>query len=303
MDTEFPPRVVTAEAIRQFGEWTGDRSRIHFDPEFGRASGFEGTIAHGLLTASWALGAVSLEFAKEHAGSPDPPFPTRTSFRLSKVVQAGDTLAFQVDGLPNGLDYDFEGRNQRGESTIRGTLEFHRGNPDGFPNPPPAFETATSDSCQQPPLSSARDETLYAEDLCERGRVGETRLEAVGTERVETFADMIGARNASNLPLGSLFAAPMLSFCLGFSDFLQELLALPLPETGSAGHVGDAWTLHRPIRPEEPLKTRFRPLAAVASKSQPSFSLVTFGFQRLDERDDVVQSGETVIMIGRRPNR
>lgn len=51
-----PARVVAASDIQQFAELSGDRHRLHLDPEFGRASIFGERIAHGLLGLSFVNG-------------------------------------------------------------------------------------------------------------------------------------------------------------------------------------------------------------------------------------------------------
>jgi 3-hydroxybutyryl-CoA dehydratase len=47
--TEF---TLTAADIERFAEATGDRNPVHLDDEAGRAAGFAGRLAHGMLTAS-----------------------------------------------------------------------------------------------------------------------------------------------------------------------------------------------------------------------------------------------------------
>jgi len=49
-------RKVTNEGIAKFADLTGDRNKLHVDPEYAKRSGFKGTIAHGLLTLSLSLG-------------------------------------------------------------------------------------------------------------------------------------------------------------------------------------------------------------------------------------------------------
>jgi acyl dehydratase len=46
---ETPARIVTEEDVRRFADLTGDRHRLHLDPEFGRTSIFGERISHGLL--------------------------------------------------------------------------------------------------------------------------------------------------------------------------------------------------------------------------------------------------------------
>ena len=50
------PRKVTREEIHKFADLTGDRNRLHIDMEYARQTDFGSTIAHGMLTLSFALG-------------------------------------------------------------------------------------------------------------------------------------------------------------------------------------------------------------------------------------------------------
>lgn len=43
---------ITAEDIETFAKLTGDRNPLHFDDGFARSLGFDGRIAHGMLTSS-----------------------------------------------------------------------------------------------------------------------------------------------------------------------------------------------------------------------------------------------------------
>lgn len=43
---------ITDEHIEAFAKLTGDRNPLHFDAEFARSMGFDGRIAHGMLTSS-----------------------------------------------------------------------------------------------------------------------------------------------------------------------------------------------------------------------------------------------------------
>ncbi len=57
----FGHRTVSADAVARFAELTGDYARIHVDQSLGEASPLGRGFAHGLLSGSWALGALGLE--------------------------------------------------------------------------------------------------------------------------------------------------------------------------------------------------------------------------------------------------
>jgi len=90
-------RTVTQEQINAYAEASGDRNPIHVDPEFARAVGLPGTIAHGLLdmailteaVARWAGGyqqvaSLSCRFSK-------PLLPGETVTCSGRVVAIDDS--------------------------------------------------------------------------------------------------------------------------------------------------------------------------------------------------------------------
>jgi 3-hydroxybutyryl-CoA dehydratase len=57
-------RQITQESINRYGELNGDNDQLHYDAEYARSRGFQGTIAHGLML----LGTVT-ELAVSRMGS------------------------------------------------------------------------------------------------------------------------------------------------------------------------------------------------------------------------------------------
>lgn len=90
-------RTVTQEQINAYAEASGDHNPIHVDPDFARAVGLPGTIAHGLLdmgilaeaVARWAggyeqLASLSCRFSK-------PLLPGETVTCSGRVVDVDDS--------------------------------------------------------------------------------------------------------------------------------------------------------------------------------------------------------------------
>jgi acyl dehydratase len=78
-------RKVTQDQINAYAEASGDRNPIHVDPEFARAVGLPGTIAHGLL----GLGILT-EAVARWAGGYDRV--ASINCRFSKPLLPGETL-------------------------------------------------------------------------------------------------------------------------------------------------------------------------------------------------------------------
>jgi len=49
-------REIKNDDIQKFADLTGDFNKLHLDQEFATSAGFNGTIAHGMLTMSVAIG-------------------------------------------------------------------------------------------------------------------------------------------------------------------------------------------------------------------------------------------------------
>jgi acyl dehydratase len=309
---EIGRRVVGHDSIKQFGELTGDHSDIHFDPEAGRRAGYGGPIAHGLLTACWAVGALTQHEPERLAiGEPDA-VQSAFNLRLSNVVRAGDHFAARVlesdgadtdsGGNPRERTTRFETLNQDAAQTCSGDLTISRRErlqteaaPDPWELGP--WEGATS------------DRVLYAEDLVAFGPRGRSSERTIPHNQVIAFAEHVGELNpiyldrdfAKRSAFGEPIVPPMFSFALAFSDFLHDLLSAEMPSDGFAGHIGDRWRLFDPIYPGDTLNTRHRPLSSSPSKSRPDMAIVRFGLQIVNHLDRVVQEGETVMMIPARP--
>ncbi|HEX4578679.1 MAG TPA: MaoC/PaaZ C-terminal domain-containing protein [Candidatus Dormibacteraeota bacterium] len=90
-------RAVTQEQVNAYADASGDHNPIHVDPDFARAVGLPGTIAHGLLdmailteaVARWAGGyeqvaSVSCRFSK-------PLLPGQTITCTGRVIDVDDS--------------------------------------------------------------------------------------------------------------------------------------------------------------------------------------------------------------------
>ena len=55
VETEF---IISKKRIKLFSELVDDYAPIHFDEEFAKVKGFEGSVAHGLLTSSFISGVL-----------------------------------------------------------------------------------------------------------------------------------------------------------------------------------------------------------------------------------------------------
>lgn len=311
-------RTVTHASIERFASLTGDDARMHLDHDFGQASGMGGTIAHGLLSGAWALGALA-QHAPERLGIGDPhAYVAGQAVRFHRSLFVGDLFSLRwapgddaaIEGLAEDGRFDsrFEVVNQRDEVVTSGSVSVaSAGDTDpgargpALPPPPPLFEPT-------PARTDPRPAVLYAEDLVEYGPRGVCGGRTVTETDLVQWAQATGEANplygnavfAAASRFGARIAPPMWTFCVAFGDFLRELLRVPMPSTGFAGHMGDAWRFVAPVHVGDTLTTRHAPVEVRPSKSRPEMGLVTFAIQVVNQREEVVQDGRVIMMIGRR---
>lgn len=291
-------RTVTAASVQAFANLTGDHSRMHLDAEYARELHGGPPVAHGLLSASWALGGLTQSpLDPLHVHDPQSEV-VGFEIRLQKAVSIGDTLSIRWESVEEER-VSFEVLNQFEDVTSRGAVTV-------------ALEEASS-LLETPPEAWPREDwslpeepaLFFAEDLMARGPRGDTRGQAVSASEMMEFAREMGELNprtldvrfAARTAFGERQVSPMLLFCQGFAAFLESLLGVPLPDAGFAGHVGDSWRVHRRVRAGERIVCRHRPLSCRPSRSRPGLALVEFGLQFLNQQDEVVQDGEVVMMI------
>jgi acyl dehydratase len=99
----------------RYSDASGDKVKIHLDPEVAKKAGFPGIIGHGLCTLAFASRAVI-----EAACSGAPERLRRIRVRFALPVIPGETITTRVwpaSGGQNG-DYEFETRDERGKLVI-----------------------------------------------------------------------------------------------------------------------------------------------------------------------------------------
>ena len=77
---------VTQSQIERYASTSGDFNPIHLDPEFGAASQFGGTIAHGMLVAAAISEMATLAFQRDWLER------GRLKMRFRNPVYPGDTI-------------------------------------------------------------------------------------------------------------------------------------------------------------------------------------------------------------------
>lgn len=103
--------------LRQYAEAAGDFNPIHLDDDFARRAGFDGVIAHGMLTMA-QLGAMLTDWMSDEG--------TLKSFevRFKNMVRVGERIAFSgsiKEILSNTVKCDLIVTNANGEEVLTGS--------------------------------------------------------------------------------------------------------------------------------------------------------------------------------------
>ncbi len=311
---ETTPRTVGVHDINTFAALTGDYSRIHLDDDYGARLPYGGRIAHGLLSASWALGVLSLE-AGLTVGRRNPwAWISGFEANYRAPVRPGDTLRCRWRSARQELA-------GRGFGTVRTEFQVLTQSNDCVTDGH-LLLALPIDAAARPPLApppTAWPErafepepgrNYYLEDLHPGSLAGQTEGRTLTEADVVGYGNFTGdygvqhadvQRAAAGL-FGARIVQPMLAFDIGFALWLREWSRVGPPEgAGAAGHLCDRWAFHAPFYLGDTLRCRFQTLTSRASRSRSGVGLVTCGLQIINQREEVALSSEVVLMYPRRP--
>jgi len=302
------PRTVTEADIVTFACLTGDYSRMHMDRHFAEGLPYGSRVAHGLISASLALGALALD-APHTVGHGDPRAFVRTfDVNYRRPVLRGDTLHVRwhiVSGAPaptrDPLTTAYQVENQRDEVVTNGTVLLDRS---GHWQPESSVVPMSL-----PENALAFSGIGHMEDYAPGRYGGETMGRTMTEADIVNFTGFTGDRHpgyvdaefATRGLFGERVVPQMLCFNIGFASWLRSLVG-GATEGGFAGHLNDQWTLVRPVHIGDTLRCRYGVVELRPSKSRPGMELLTFGLQLLNQHDQVVQQGRAIMMFPTRPD-
>ena len=144
---------------------------------------------------------------------------------------------------------------------------------------------------------------LYLEDF-EINATHRTRGRTIGEGDVSLFAGLVGDHNPLHVdeefcrqtPFGGRIAhGPLvLSTAIGLMSQLNWIDGTAL------GLLGVSWDFHGPVKLGDTITARVTPLEARPSK-KPDRGVLKLGFEVLNQREEVVETGSIVLLMQRRP--
>jgi acyl dehydratase len=309
-------RTVGEPDIVAFACITCDYSYVHLAHHPNVDGPYGGRIAHGLLGSSLAAGLLSLD--APHLVGRGVPGSYFSGFDANyrDAIRLGDTvrIAWKVGGKrddPEDAAFgvvrtDFQLLTQLDRAVYDGSFELRVRKSSGGQGGPilPRFRS--------PAPWKVRDFAFHPEKVydLEDFPVGEGAV-TLGRTVTETdivnFAGLTGDYNpcyvdasvADKGPLGARIVPGLLVFTMAFGLWTRDgevMRAKSSDPSKDAGHLNDSSVFHQPVRIGDSIRCQYKIADTRASKSKPDRGIVTYGFQILNQRDEVVQEGKTLML-------
>jgi acyl dehydratase len=310
-------RTVGEADIVHFACITADYASVHLDRHLTEGGPYGGRIAHGLLGSSLVTGMLSIDAPQiVGRGVPEAYFRSfesnyRGAIALGDTIKIGWKVAELMDDpVQDGFGIvktEFQVLNQNGQAIYDGTLttKVKKRSAQGK-----RLECKPTKPWEIKKFVLDPDKTYYLQDFVpDEGGItsGRTITEA----DIVNFAGLCGDYNplyvdaefAKQSVFGERIAPPMLVFTVGFGLWTRDgdLLRAKSPGAATeAGHLNDSSLFLAPVKIGDTIRCLFKVGGFRVSKSKPDRGILTFAFQMLNQRDEVVQEGQTLMMRGAR---
>ncbi|MDO8472988.1 MAG: MaoC/PaaZ C-terminal domain-containing protein [Dehalococcoidia bacterium] len=303
-------RTVTTADIVGFGGLTGDYHPHHMDRHYMASSIYGVRVAHGLLGCSLGVGLLS-QHAPHTLGRGVPgAYFYGCSIDYQGAIKLDDTIrvrwkVIEKSEAPGSEDFGqvrtaFELVNQDGVSPYGGsvcTLVRKKAAKDA------KLMLKSHVPWQLEEFISDPDKQYYVEDF-PVGKGGVSGGRTITETDIVQFASLTGeydprhvdAEFARHDMFGERIAQGLLVFSVGFPLAMFQYRHLNRPESGFAGHLNDTVTFVRPVRIGDTIRCQYRVASTRASKSKPQVGLITYEFQVLNQRNEVVQLASVILM-------
>ena len=307
-------RTVTEADIVNFACITEDYSLPHLDRHAMVDSVYGSRVAHGLLGSSLVTGMLSLR-APYIIGRGVPGayfYNFSTNYRAG--LNLGDTIRIQWEITDITDDQNYSGYGlittafqvviQDGKPVYDGTLgTLVRQDAGGDA----ALQLVDGKPWEIKEFVPEPGKEYYAEDL-PIGGGGDTDGRTITETDIVGFAGLTGdysprhvdAVFAGNGMFGERTAHGILIFDIIFGLWISHSPAHPpRPSTGAAmvaGHLNDRASFIGPVRIGDTIRCRYKTLETRASKSRPGIGLITTGLQAINQNNEAVLEGSTILM-------
>ena len=297
-------RTVTEADVVTYACISADFNPIHVDRHYTADNIYGGRVAHGLLGSSLTTGMLSY-FAPHILGGRVPGtyfYSFDANYR--GAITLGDTIKIQWQVAEKANDPTHEGFglvkttfqvvNQEEVSIYDGTLTTK----------------VRKQSAENAELPLKPGVPWQIEECREtHGRtITETDIVNFACLTGDYAPQYVDAEFAKESMFGERIAQGMLVFSIAIGIhtvgglYLRDREQSRPPESKSAGlskiagHLNDNSSFLVPVKIGDTIRARYKTLATRISKSKPEASIVTVGFQIINQRNEVVQEGHQVNM-------
>lgn len=307
-------RTVTEADIVNFAYVTEDYNLPHMDRHAMVNSVYGARVAHGLLGLSLVTGMLSLR--APHAlgrGVPGAYFYSFDS-NYRDGIRIDDTIRIQWNIADKSADADYEDYGtvttafqvvrQDGAAVYDGTLgtlvrKAAVGSADLQLKPGEPWQIKAFD----PEPGKA-----YSVEDYPIGEGGDTDGRTITETDLVNFAGLTGDYNPQHVDaefakqglFGTRTAHGLLIFSVVFGLWTSKASAHPpAPSTGGAivaGHLNDRASFLGAVKIGDTIRCRYKTLATRASRSRPGTGLITTGLQAINQNNEVVMEGSTILM-------
>jgi acyl dehydratase len=311
-------RTVGEPEIVNFACITCDYSYVHLAHHSVVDGPYKGRIAHGLLGTSMVAGLLSLD--APHLVGRDVPASFLYSFdsNYRDAIRLGETIriAWKIVEKSDSQDHpsfgmirsDFEVLTQDDKVVYDGNLQLkgQKRSAGEVGVPPFDFKSPAPWEITEFPFEP---EKIYYLDDFKIGEGGVTSGRTITETDVVNFSGLTGDYNplyvddhfAKNSPFQGRIVPGLLAFTMGFGLWTRDagvMRARSADPSNDAGHLNDSSVFYRPVKIGDTIHCVYKIEKTRVSRTKPDLGIITYGFQLLNQRDEVVQEGKTLMLRG-----
>lgn len=309
------PRTVGETDITNFACITSDYAPVHVAHHANLDGPYGGRIAHGLLGTSLAAGLISHDAPHLMGRGVPGAYLCGFDANYRDAILLGETVRIhwevadrdESDHREHGtIRCDFQVINQEDRPFYDGHFRLSVPKRSAGDEIDHLSEASSPEPWQVDDFQLDPDKTYSLADL----RVGEGGI-TMGRTLTETdivnFAGLTGDYNplyvdahyAKSGPFGERIVPGLLVFDAAFGFWMRDSDVMKVRSgstTKVAGHLNDSSVFHRPVKIGDTIRCLYRIEETRISRSKPHLGIVRYGFQVLNQRDEVVQQGKTLML-------
>lgn len=310
-------RTVGEAEIVAFASITCDYNFLHVATHEAEKTFYGGRIAHGLLGCSMAVGLLSLDAPHAIGRTVAESYFSGFTINYRSALKSGDTVRVEWEIARKDASRGPEGC---------GVIEtaFRVVNHNDQPIYDGVFQVTVKTSAAahgillyetsmvpvwSPSAVSCDEDSIFSIGDFAVGAGGVTCGRTITEADVVNFAGLTGDYSpiyvdeifASKSAFGGRIVPAMFVFDLALGFWSRDSWITKVKTDTTAqdiGHLGDNARFLRPVKIGDTVRCVYKVKDSRPTKSNPNRHVVVYGFQILNQRDEVVQDGEVLVIKG-----